>query len=90
MGIFTNKFPRLVQQVLVSEEFMPEDFGRTDILTQTAIRAAVINGRTRIQEDDLFRADLFAPSAIAFFKPNVLTKLGGYKNILGVVQKSIQ
>jgi hypothetical protein len=87
--VFAENCSRLIQQVPVSVKFMPEYFGRADIQAQTAIRAAVIYDRARIQRDGIFRADLQTPPAIAFSEPHPLAQTGENTNIMGLVQNNI-
>jgi len=87
--VFAQNCSRLIQQVPVSVEFMPEYFGRAGIQAQTAIRAAVVYGRARIQRDGILRADFQTPLAIAFSEPHPLAKPGDNTNIMGLVQNNI-
>jgi hypothetical protein len=87
--VFAENCSRLIQQVPVSVKFMPQYFGRAGIQAQTAIRAAVVYGRARIQRDGILRADLQTPLAIAFSEPHPLAKSGDNTNIMGLVQNNI-
>ena len=87
--VFAENCSRLIQQVSVSVKCMPEYLGRAGIQAQTAIRAAVIYGRARIQRDGIFRADFQTPLAIAFSEPHPLAKPRDSTNIVGLVQNNI-
>jgi hypothetical protein len=89
VSVFGETCSRLIQQIPVSVKFMPEYFGRAGIQAQTAIRAAAVYGRARIQRDDFLRADLQTPLAIAFSEPHPLAKPGDNTNIMGLVQNNI-
>jgi hypothetical protein len=89
VSVFGEKCSHLIQQMQVCVKFMPEYFGRAGIQTQTAIRAALVYGRFRIQRDDFLRADLQTPLAIAFSEPHPLAKPGDNTNIMGLVQNNI-
>jgi hypothetical protein len=74
--VLAEKCSRLIQQVTVSVKFMPQYFCRAGIQAQTAIRAAVVYGRARIQRDGILRAYRQTPLAIAFSEPHPLAKSG--------------
>jgi hypothetical protein len=80
----------LIQQECVCPNFMLEHFARTGIVTETAIRAAVGQGRARIQRDGILGADLQTSLATALSVPHPLTKIGGGAGIVCLTQSHIQ
>jgi hypothetical protein len=88
--VFAENCSRLIQQVPVSVNLMPEYFGGAGIQAQTAIRAAAVYDWARIQRDGILRADLQTLPAIAFSEPHPLAKPGEDTNIMGLVQNNIQ
>jgi hypothetical protein len=79
----------LIQQVPVRRKFIPEYFRRAGIQAETAIRAAAVYGRARIQRDGVLRTDIQAYPAIAFPEPDPLAITGKDGNITVLGQNNI-